>query len=103
MIASKENFLIIVVAVMMVWALFPFNPYGYYILLRWISCPILIYLAFQARESNLPTLVWVFGFFAILYNPICTVHLNRGIWSFINIATIAVLGVFSYLKYLKVK
>jgi len=32
---------------MLLWALYPENPYGYYVLLRWIVCPCFIYTGFQ--------------------------------------------------------
>lgn len=30
---------------MLLWALYPENPYGYYVLLRLVCCPIFAYLA----------------------------------------------------------
>jgi len=37
------------------------------------------------------TWAWVFGTAAGIYNPILRVHLNRPIWSVVNVLTIAVL------------
>ena len=94
---------------MMAWALFPENPYGYYVLLRLVCCPLLVFLFFLniamikvIRPVEYPTdlVGWpgVFVVSAILYNPIIQVHLNRGIWNFLNIATILILGAFWFLR-----
>jgi hypothetical protein len=94
---------------MMAWALLPGNPYGYYVLLRLVSCLLLIVLFFfhiamikDKRPVEYPTdlIGWlgVFVLLALIYNPIIQIHLTREIWSFLNIATIIVLGTFWYLQ-----
>ncbi len=75
---------------MLIWALNPDNPYGYYILLRWVCCGIFAYLAFQALEIEKQGWVWVLGITALVYNPIIRVHLNRELWSIINVVTIGI-------------
>lgn len=75
---------------MLLWALNPANPYGYYILLRWVCCAGFAYLAIQALAQEKHDWVWVFGVIAVLYNPIIRVHLTREIWSVANVATIVV-------------
>ena len=82
-----------IASVLLVWALYPENPYAYYILLRWICCPIFVFLAVQASENGQNGWVWAFGVTAVLYNPIFPVHLNREIWSVLNIATIVLLAI----------
>ena len=75
---------------MLLWALNPDNPYGYYILLRWVCCAAFAYLAIQALAQEKQGWVWVLGVTAVVYNPIIRVHLTRGIWSVINVTTIVV-------------
>jgi len=75
---------------MLIWALYPDNPYGYYILLRWICCGIFAYLAVQAHKEEKENWVWTFGIIAAIYNPIIRIHLTRDFWSIINIATIGI-------------
>lgn len=75
---------------MLLWALNPSNPYGYYILLRWVSCGIFAYIASRALEHKKQGWVWVLGMTALVYNPIFRVHLNRELWSIINIVTIGI-------------
>jgi hypothetical protein len=81
----------IVAIAMLVWALIPANPYSYYVLLRFAICGISSYLAYKAFELNRAGLGWVLAIVAVAYNPIVRVHLDREIWSIVNIATIAVL------------
>lgn len=87
----------IVVSCMLLWALNPGNPYGYYILLRWVCCGVFAYLAFQAFEHQRLAWIWILGITAGVYNPIVPVHLTREIWSVVNVITIgvAVASVFS--------
>lgn len=80
----------VIVSAMLLWALNPENPYGYYILLRWVCCASFAYLAIKALEQEKEGWTWVLGVTAVVYNPIIRVHLTRDIWEIINIATIAV-------------
>jgi HEAT repeat protein len=78
---------------MLLWAFNPHNPYGYYILLRWVCCGVFAYLAFQAVSRRKIGWAWVFGISAVVYNPIIRVHLTRGMWEVVNVATLGVLAV----------
>ncbi len=80
----------VIASVMLLWALNPDNPYGYYILLRWVCCGIFAYLAFQAFAQEKQSWVWVLGITAVIYNPIFRVHLDRELWSIINVVTIGI-------------
>ena len=64
-------------------------PYGYYFLSRLVVCGCAIYYAVQFSGQSHATLVWIFGFFAVLYNPISPIYLNeKYIWVIINLITI---------------
>jgi hypothetical protein len=75
---------------MLLWALVPSNPYEYYIVLRLVCCAAFAYLAVQAFHREKQAWVWVLGITAVVYNPIFRVHLTRGIWSVVNVATIGI-------------
>ena len=79
-----------IVGGMLLWALNPSNPYGYYILLRWVCCAVFAYLASQANASKKQDWVWILGVTAAVYNPILPLHLTREIWSVVNIVTIGI-------------
>jgi len=72
----------------LLWALYPGNPYGYYILLRFLCCGIFIYFCISAIDDKRHGLAWTFAFTALIYNPVFRIHLTRPIWSVLNIATI---------------
>lgn len=82
-----------VVCCMLLWALNPGNPYGYYVLLRWVCCAVFGYLALQAYAYKQQDWVWVLGVTAAVYNPIIPVHLTREIWSVLNLITIGIAAV----------
>src|SRR6266851_4450565 len=71
-------------------ALYPSQSYSYYILLRWIACPLFVYLAARSAEQHLKLWVWLFGSLAVLYNPIFRVHGTRTLWTVANVATVIV-------------
>ena len=100
---------IVIITGMMTWALYPGNPYGYYVLLRLVCCLLFMVMFFfhiamikDKRPVEYPTdlIGWlgVFLLLAVIFNPIIQIHLTREIWSFLNIATIIVLGAFWYLQ-----
>lgn len=86
-----------IVIPMLLWAFYPENPYGYYILLRWICCAVFVYLAIQAWEMEKQGWIWIFGITAAIYNPIIRVHSTREMWSIVNLVTIglAIMSIFT--------
>jgi ABC-type xylose transport system permease subunit len=79
-----------IATIVLLWALNPDNPYGYYILLRWVCCGIFLFLLTKAVDLRVGGWAWVFGVMAGVYNPILRVHLNRDMWSVLNVITIIV-------------
>lgn len=59
-------------------------PYGYYQILRWVVCAASAYIAYTAYACGKVWATWVFGFVAILFNPILPIHLTKEIWRPIN-------------------
>lgn len=75
---------------MLLWALYPGNPYGYYVLLRWVCFGAFGYAALQAWEQQRQGWVWILGVTAGIYNPLLPVHMPRELWSVVNLVTIAI-------------
>jgi hypothetical protein len=77
---------------LLLWALYPHNPYGYYTFLRIFCFAGFGYLAWLAIKDK--SLKWSTPFIiaAILYNPIIKVYLTRDVWSVINILTALLLA-----------
>lgn len=66
-------------------------PYGYFTLMRFVVCAVTAYLTYLAYEKNNESLwVWIFGFIAVLFNPIIIIHLTRMQWRPIDL----IVGVF---------
>lgn len=78
---------------LLLWALSPQNPYGFYVLLRWICCSAFAYIAVDYFHRGWTSWIWVFGTAAGIYNPFLPVHLGRAIWSTVNVVTIIILVV----------
>lgn len=69
------------------------NPYGYYVFLRWVVCPVFAWFAFQAHDGKRHPWVWIYGVTAALYNPIATAHLGRDLWEIVNALTLLLLAI----------
>ena len=63
-------------------------PYGYYTILRWITCIASIFVTFQAFEKNIDWAKVVFIVIAILFNPLAPIYFSRSIWIPIDIITV---------------
>lgn len=81
-----------VAAAMLLWALYPENPYGYYALLRWVVCPCFGYVAYKAYQFGKIPWVWILGITAVLFNPIVPVHLNREMWFIFDLVAAGLAG-----------
>lgn len=74
----------VIAAVMLLLALAPW-PYGYYQLLRFVVCGIAGYIVFMAYNWQKIWAMWLFGFIAVLFNPLIPIHLSREIWRSIDV------------------
>ncbi len=77
---------------MLILAIPPLLPYGYYTLLRIITCGVTALLGYLLFKANNTGWAVCFMLFAVVYNPILPFHLGKGIWVLLNIATIVILG-----------
>jgi hypothetical protein len=63
-------------------------PYVYYVLLRFVVAGSSVLIMSAEIERGRPAWAWTFAVLALIYNPIIPVHLDREIWSLINVASI---------------
>lgn len=84
---SKMPKLIIFVAAGMLFLALAPLPYGYYQLLRIIVTITFAWAAIAAHGRNRNGLALSLAFFAILYNPLFTIHFDREVWEVINVGT----------------
>lgn len=73
-----------IAALMLVGALADW-PYGYYQLLRWVVCGASIFVAYTTYSWKKVWATWIFGFIALLFNPLIPIHLTREIWKPIDV------------------
>ena len=85
MVLEKRPHLIpcLIAALMLLGALADW-PYGYYQLLRLVTCGAAVYVAYLAYNWQKMWPVWLFGLVALLFNPLIRIHLSREIWQPIN-------------------
>jgi uncharacterized membrane protein YdcZ (DUF606 family) len=87
---KKKNIILLIAAVFLFLALINGWPYGFFTLLRFVVFAISAYVAWMSYEAKKEKWVWIFGFLAVLFNPFIVIHLNREIWSFIDL----IVGIF---------
>ena len=70
-------------------------PYGYYVLLRWITCGAFLLLVIQEHRLHGGASVWLvfFALLAVLFNPLFPVHLTREVWAPIDAGSALALAV----------
>jgi len=95
-IIKYKNIVSIISIVILLLAIPPIWPYGYYILLRWVVTASAIFLVWIAY--NLKKTFWLFlmGIIALLFNPIAPIHLDKETWIVIDliVATIFLVSIF---------
>jgi len=74
------------IAALMLFGALGYWPYGYYQLLRFVVCGVSAYTAFVAYQWQKLWATWLFGFIAVLFNPLVPIHLPRELWQTIDVA-----------------
>lgn len=71
--------------ILLILAIPPFWPYGYYVFLRWAIFISSIVIANGFYKSGLKAWVFIFGALAFLFNPIVPIYLNKSSWVAIDL------------------
>lgn len=74
-----------VVAAAMLFGAIGKRPYAYCQLMRWVVCAVAVFVAYNAWTFKRPWVVWVFGFVAVLFNPLVPIHMQRDTWQVIDL------------------
>lgn len=85
------NVFLLIPAVLLAVATMPM-PYGYYTLLRLVVTVAGVFLAWSEFQTDQRLTVWVllFGFLALLFNPVIPVHLDREVWFVLDLGAAAI-------------
>lgn len=59
---------------------------GYFILLRWIVCPVLAMAAYRAHRAQRVAWTWIYGVDAAIFNPLVLSRLGD-VWVFVDFIT----------------
>ena len=71
-------------------------PIGYYTLLRLVVTAAAAYIAYDTFQTDKQSgWTWVFGFVAILFNPIVPVYLDKELWMIIDFAAAILFIIYS--------
>ncbi len=76
---------IVLSLIMLLLAILPVWPYGYYTLLRLVVCGTAIYLVWFSKAINKQAWMWVMGFIVLLFNPLIPIRLGKEMWVFIDL------------------
>jgi len=87
---KKKNIVAVVASLFLFAALIDGWPYGFFTILRFVVFTATAYIAWMAYGQRKEKWVWIFGFLAVLFNPFIIIHLNREIWSVIDL----IVGIF---------
>ena len=87
---SLKTLLPIACIILLVLAVPPMWPYGYYVFLRVFICGASAYLAYLGFDENKEMWGLIFVVIAILFNPFIPVYFNKDIWVVIDILVAAV-------------
>ena len=71
-------------------------PYGYYQLLRWITCGAAVWVAFLAYGWEKKWATVIFAIVAVLFNPLLPIHLSKEIWQPIDLVCSLLFGVVAF-------
>lgn len=87
---KKKNIILLIAAAFLFLALIDGWPYGFFTILRFVVFAISAYVAWMSYEAKKEKWIWIFGFLAVLFNPFIVIHLNREIWSIVDL----IVGIF---------
>ena len=90
----EKKLLYIPVAVLFI-GVFPL-PIGYYTLLRLVVTAAATYIAYNTFQKDKQSgWIWVFGFVAILFNPLIPIYLDKELWMIIDFVVAILFIVYS--------
>lgn len=89
---QRPHLIPVIIATLMLFAALGQWPYGYYQLLRWVTCAAAVFVAYTAYNWQKLWAVWLFGFIVLLFNPLIPIHLSRELWQPINVICALLFG-----------
>lgn len=72
-------------------------PYGYYILIRYVSMVVFGFMAYRYVKENKVALAVTFGALALLFQPFFKIALGRTMWNIVDVL-VAILLIVIWIK-----
>lgn len=97
--ANKNKNIAIVISVALLFlAMIEGWPYGFFTLLRLVVFGTTVYLSWLAYKSKRQSWIWIFGFIALVFNPLIPLHLGRDLWIVIDllVAVFLIISIFAF-------
>jgi len=94
----NKNIAIVISIVFLFLATIEGWTYGFFTLLRLVVFGTTVYLSWLAYRSERQSWIWLFGFIALVFNPLIPLHLGRGLWKVIDllVAVFLFISVFAF-------
>lgn len=86
----------IILAIALLICLLPM-PYGYFILIRYVSTIIFSIMAYNCFSQNQKELCIIYVVLATLFQPILKLPLGREVWNFVDVL-VAIFLIYLFLK-----
>ena len=95
---KNKNIAIVISATFLFLAMFSGWPYGFFTLLHLIVFGTTTYLTWSAYRSEKQTWIWIFGFIALVFNPLIPLHLGRDLWMWVDllVAVFLIISIFAF-------
>ncbi len=95
---KKKNIATIISATFLFLAMFSGWPYGFFTLLRLVVFGTTVYLSWLAYKSERHVWIWIFGFLALVFNPVIPLHLGRDLWIVVDllVAVFLIISIFVF-------
>lgn len=95
---QNKNIVITISVIFLLLAMLEGWAYGFFTLLRCVVFGTSAYLTWLAYTHEKEEWSWVFGFIAILFNPIIPIYLYRELWVIIDllVAGFLIISIFAF-------
>lgn len=95
---KNKNIAIIISVILLFLAMIEGWPYGFFTLLRLVVFGTTAYLSWLAYKSEKQAWTWVFGFIALVFNPLIPLHLGRDLWIVVDllVALFLIVSIFAF-------
>ena len=84
-VGKNKNIAIIISVILLFLAMIEGWPYGFFTLLRLVVFGTTGYISWLAYKTEQQSWTWIFGFIALVFNPIIPLHLGRDLWMVIDL------------------